>query len=338
MPINISMLSTSQAKSFSKLLRPIVLLLIAILFGVAGYMKTEGYSFLDALYMTVITVSTVGYEVIRPLSYAGKIFTIILILVNIGLFTYFITLVTRYLLDGEFIKRYKQMKMENNINHLKNHVIICGFGRNGKESAQVLKNNNVPFVVIENNDNWENEMAFKIDHFVKGNATQDEILIEAGIKQAKAIITTLPVDADNLFLVLSARQLNPAVKIITRASIDSSVHKLKIAGADNVIMPDKIGGAHMATLVLQPDVTEILSIMSTTSNPSFRIVELPVGKSILLSDLDLWKKTQCTIIGLKNTNKHYSINPSPNHLLAIGDSVIVMGSEEHIKQAMALVS
>jgi voltage-gated potassium channel len=332
------MLFTNHTKSFSKLLRPIVLLLIAILFGVIGYMVTEGYSFLDALYMTVITVSTVGYEVIRPLSYAGKIFTIVLILVNIGLFTYFITLITRYLLDGEFIKRYKQMKMENNISHLKNHVIICGFGRNGKESAQILKNNNLPFVVIESTEDLQNDKNQKLDHFVKGNATKDEVLIEAGIKHAKAIITTLPVDADNLFLVLSARQLNPAVKIISRASVDSSVHKLKIAGADNVIMPDKIGGAHMATLVLQPDVTEILSIMSTTSNPSFRIVELPVGKTMLLSELDLWKRTHCTIIGLKNTGRHYSINPSPDHSLSIGDSIIVMGSEEQIKQARALVS
>lgn len=230
------------------------------------------------------------------------------------------------------------MKMENNISHLKNHVIICGFGRNGKESAQILRNNNIPFVVIESKEEWEDGGVFKPDHFVKGNATRDEILVEAGIKHAKAIITTLPVDADNLFLVLSARQLNPAIKIITRASVDSSVHKLKIAGADNVIMPDKIGGAHMATLVLQPDVTEILSIMGTTSNPSFRIVELPVGKPMLLSELDLWKKTHCTIIGLKNTHKHYSINPSPNDSLATGDSIIIMGSEEQIKQARALVS
>ncbi len=332
------MLFTRQTKSFSKLLQPVVLLLIAILFGVVGYMITEEYDFLDAMYMTVITISTVGFETVKPLTYSGKIFTIILILINIGLFTYFITLITRYLIDGEFIKRYKQMKMENNINQLKSHVIICGFGRNGKESAQILKNNSVPFVVIESTEDIQNDHDFKVEHFVKGNATRDEVLMEAGIKHAKAIITTLPVDADNLFLVLSARQLNPAVKIISRASVDSSVHKLKIAGADNVIMPDKIGGAHMATLVLQPDVTEILSIMSTTSNPSFRIVELAVSKPMLLSELDLWKKTHCTVIGLKNTGSHYRINPSPDHSIAIGDSIIIMGSEAQIKQARALVS
>lgn len=327
-----------QLKLFSKFLVPVKLLSIAIVMGVAGYMIIEGYSFLDALYMTVITVSTVGYEVVKPLSPAGKIFTIILLLVNLGLFTYFISLITRYFLDGEFIKQYKQMKMENNIKHLQNHVIICGFGRNGKESALILKNNNIPFVAIENREGFETGHNFKIDYFIKGNATDDEVLLEAGIKHAKAIITTLPVDTDNLFLVLTARQLNPSLKVISRASVDSSVHKLKIAGADNVIMPDKIGGAHMATLVLQPDVTEILSIMSTTSNPAFRIMELPVSKSMMLSELDLWNKTHCTIIGLKNTDKHYHINPAPDYILVAGDSIIVMGSEGQISQARALVS
>ncbi len=327
------MLFSKQTKSFSKLLRPALLLLLSLLIGLIGYMTIEGYSFVDAMYMTAVTVSTVGYEVIKPLSYPGKIFTIFFLLLNIGLFTYLISLFTRYLLDGEFIKRYKEMKMENKIHHLKDHVIICGFGRNGRESAQILHNNKIPFVVIENKDELETDGHFKVEHFVKGDAITDEALIDAGIKHAKAVIATLPVDADNLFLVLSARQLNPSIKIISRATVNSSVQKLKIAGANNVIMPDKIGGAHMATLVLQPDVIEILSIMSTTSNPSFRMVELPVGKSIRLADLDLWQKTRCTIIGLKKTNNHYSINPSPDYTLAIGDSIIIMGSESDIKQA-----
>jgi voltage-gated potassium channel len=332
------MLITKQTRAFSKLLRPGLLLLLSLFIGLVGYMLIEGYSFVDAMYMTAVTVSTVGYEVVKPLSYAGKLFTIFFLLLNIGLFTYLISLFTRYLLDGEFIKRYKEMKMENKIHHLKDHVIICGFGRNGKESAQILHNNNIPFVLVETKDDLTSDGNFKVEHYIKGNATTDETLLEAGIKHAKAIIAALPVDADNLFLVLSARQLNPTIKIISRASVNSSVQKLKIAGADNVIMPDKIGGAHMATLVLQPDVTEILSIMSTTSNPSFRIVELPVTKSIKLSELDLWKKTHCTIIGLKKTNNHYSINPSPNYTLAVGDSIIIMGSEEQIKESRALVS
>lgn len=327
-----------QTKLFSKLFWPVLLSLLLLFAGVIGFMLIEQYSFLDALYMTVITMSTVGFEVVKPLSVQGKYFTILLIVINIGLFTYFIALITRYLLDGEFLKRYKQLKMEKQINNLTNHVIICGYGRNGKESAQILQNNNLPFVVIEDKEEQDDNIRVPIKYLIKGNATHDEVLVAAGIKNAKAIITTLPVDADNLFLVLTARQLNPDIKIISRASVDSSVRKLKIAGADNVIMPDKMGGAHMATLVLQPDVTEILSIMGTTSNPSFRIVELPVSKKITLLELDLWKQTHCTIIGVKNIHNHYSINPSPNHQLLVGDRIILMGSEQQIEQARMLVS
>jgi len=159
----------NQTIHFSKLFKPVLLLALAIIVGVVGYSFLEGYSFLDALYMTVITISTVGYEVVKPLSATGKSFTIVLILVNIGLLTYFITLITRYLLDGKFIKRYKQIKMENSINNLRNHVIICGFGRNGKESAYILQQNNIPFVIIESKDDWKDEVNFTVQFFIKGN-------------------------------------------------------------------------------------------------------------------------------------------------------------------------
>ena len=156
--------------------------------------------------------------------------------------------------------------------------------------------NKIPFVVLEEKEELDQAgLFFEVPYFIKGDGTKDEMLLEAGIKNARALITTLPVDADNLFVVLSAKQLNPAITIISRASQDSSVNKLKIAGANNVIMPDKIGGTHMATLVLQPDVVELLTIMSTRSNSEFRIAELKTNKTILLSDLDLWNKTngQC---------------------------------------------
>jgi len=273
-------------KIFYKLLLPVGMLLLTILMGTAGYMVIEHFDFLSALYMTVTTVSTVGYGEVKPLTETGRIFTIILILVNLGLFTYFITLLTRFFSDGEFIKMYKQFKMENSIKALQQHVIICGFGRNGKESAQVLFNNHIPFVVLEEKVELEDDLPFEVKYFMKGDATKDEVLLEAGIEHARALITTLPVDADNLFVVLTAKQLNPNLTVISRASQDSSVNKLKIAGASNVIMPDKIGGAHMATLVMLPDVMEMLSIMTTRSGDDFKIVEIPSGKAMSLGELD----------------------------------------------------
>jgi voltage-gated potassium channel len=332
------MLLVKKLNLYRGLLFPVLLLALLILIGTMGYVLIDDFTFFEGLYMTVITVSTVGFMEVKPLTEAGRIFTIFLILVNIGLFAYFITLISHYLFDLDLIKQYKLAKMNNKIQHLQGHVIICGFGRNGKESAQVLHANKIPFVVLEKTEELDQAgLFFEVPFFIKGDGTKDEMLLEAGIKNARALITTLPVDADNLFVVLSAKQLNAAITIISRASQDSSVNKLKIAGANNVIMPDKIGGTHMATLVLQPDVVELLTIMSTRSNSEFRIAELKTNKNILLSDLDLWNKTNCTILGIKNAEKSYDINPPANYQMNAGESLIVMGSDEQISQASLLL-
>lgn len=322
---------------FKGLFFALLLLAGLMLFGTIGFMVIEDYHFLEALYMTVITVASVGFNEVRPLGDSGRIFTIFLILINLGLFTYFITWLSRYFFDLEFLKKYKIIKMENKIQHLNNHVIICGFGRNGKESAQVLYDNKIPFVVLEDKDELGGNLNFEVTHFIKGNATNDEVLLEAGIKNARALISTLPVDADNLFVVLSAKQLNPNITIISRASQDSSVNKLKIAGASNVIMPDKIGGAHMATLVMLPDVAEMLSILGTKNNTEFRVAELKAQKSISLIELDLWRKTNCTILGIKEDVNKYILNPPSNYTLREGEGLIVMGSDAQIAAAKKIV-
>ena len=307
------------------------------LVGTFSYMLIEHYSFIEALYMTVITVASVGFGEVKPLSNAGRIFTIFLIIVNLGLFTYFITWLSRYFFDVEFLKQYKLINMESKIQHLNNHVIICGFGRNGKESAQVLFDNKIPFVVVEAKNDLKPNLNFDVPHFIKGDATKDEVLQEAGIANARALIATLPVDADNLFVVLTAKQLNPNLKIISRASQDTSVNKLKIAGASNVIMPDKIGGAHMATLIMIPDVVELLSIMGTKSNSAFRVAELKAKRATTLTELDLWKKTNCTILAIKDDEGNYTINPASDYCVNPGERVIVMGSDEQINEAKKIV-
>ncbi len=323
---------------FTRLFVPILMIISILLLGTFGFMIIEGYTFLDALYMTVITIATVGFSEVHPLSSAGRIFTIILILLNIGLFTYFITILSQYIMDGEFIRNYKMIKMENSIQKLEQHVIICGFGRNGKESGKMLYENKIPFVVLEDKDEADPSLDFEVNYYIKGDATKDEFLLEAGIKNAKALITTLPVDADNLFVVLTAKQLNPNLQIISRASQDSSVKKLLIAGASNVVMPDKIGGAHMATLILSPHALKLLSIINTKHNKLFRIAEIPSNKNILLRELDLWNKTNCTILGIKNSQNHYILNPIPTHKLLKNEQLIVMGSEVQIEEAKRLLA
>jgi voltage-gated potassium channel len=321
---------------FKGLLIPLGLFVVLLLIGIIGYMTIEGYSFLDAFYMTVITVGTVGFMEVAPLSDAGRVFTICIILINIGAFTFFVTFITRYLLDGEFIRQYKRLKMDTAIQQLSNHVIVCGFGRNGTECTQVLHENQIPFVVVEEKNELPLDLQFEVKFFMKGDATKDEVLKEAGIERARAIIATMPIDADNLFMVLTARQLNPNIIIISRASQDSSVNKLRIAGANNVIMPDKIGGAHMATLVMIPDVVELLSLMTTRNTNEFRVAEIMATRSALLGDLDLWKQCGCTLLGIKNQN-NYTLNPAPGYFLNIGERLIIMGSEQQIEQAKQLV-
>ena len=193
-------------------------------------------------------------------------------------------------------------------------------------------------MVLEEKHDLPLTLPFTVHHFVKGDATRDEVLKEAGIERARAIIATMPVDADNLFMVLTARQLNPNIVIISRASQDSSVNKLRVAGANNVIMPDKIGGAHMATLVLSPDVKEFVDIMATQNSEQFTIAEIVSGTTISLAELNCWKNTGATILGIKKTDGEYTLNPLPNTILQPGNRLIVMGAKEQLNKVQELVS
>jgi voltage-gated potassium channel len=324
-----------QLRHFNRLLIPLVLLLLLLTFGISGYMLIEEYNFIEAVYMTVITIGSVGYEEVHPLSRSGMIFTTLLIILNLAVFTIFITMITRYFADGEFQRQYKFITMQDRIEKLHNHVIICGLGRNGQEAAQVLATNQIPFVILEEKE-IEPNLPFELRYFLIGDARNDELLQQAGIDRARALVTTLPNDADNLYVVLTARQQNPKLRIISRASQLSSVNKLKIAGATNVIMPDKIGGAHMATLVMHPDIHELISLMTTRNNAAFKIEELPVKQNQVLGRINLWQDTGCTVLGIKR-GKDYLLNPGTDHELRAGQSIIVMGSEEQIDKVREII-
>ncbi len=311
---------------------------LVLLSGTWGYMYFEDYTPLEALYMTMITISTVGFTEVKPLDSAGRWFTIVLIVVNLAVFTYFLSQLSSYFLDGEFLRIYKQYKMKNAINELKGHVIICGFGRNGQEAARIFHNNNKEFVAIEKKDTRKNNLAFEVKYYLEDDATRDETLLEAGIMNALALIATLPDDADNLFVVLTARELNPKIKIISRASNDTSVRKLKTAGANGVIMPDKIGGAHMATLVLSPDVEEFVDLMATQNNEHFNIVEIECLKTVSLEELNCWKNTGATILGLKTSHGEYALNPVANTVVRPGNRVIVMGSKDQLGKVKQMLN
>jgi voltage-gated potassium channel len=320
----------------SKINKILVLVASIIAIGTIGYMWLSHYSLIDAIYMTVITVTTVGFGELRPFSPEEKVFTIFLILTSITVFGYAISAFSEYLVSGKLFDHFKHRNVEKQINRLKGHTIVCGYGRNGKQAIVKLKNYNIDFVVIEN----DKEVCDFLDDEdilnVKGDATTDEVLLSAGIFTASNLITALRSAADNLFVVLSARQLIADCKIISRASKESSYSKLKIAGADNVIMPDKLGGNHMASLVTTPDVIEFVDRLTiegeTTANlEEIAVDDLPkeyVNKTIL--DLDLRKQTGCTVIGFRNPDKDYIINPEASTKLVAKAHLIVLGRPEQI--------
>ncbi len=325
------------------LLRWVSVILLIIAVGVAGFMITSDYNFLDALYMTVVTISTIGYHEVQPLSEAGKIFNIVYIIFSFAVFTYALSRLTRYLVSGELALYFKNRKLMHSIEHFNQHVIICGFGRNGQQAAQILRAHKTDFVVIDNNEAHFSEWLE--DHeglvYVQGDATDDDTLLKAGIKKARALLLTLPADADNVFVVLSARHLNPHLQIITRAGLKSSIVKMKSAGADHVILPDQIGGAHMATLISKPDVIEFINKLWGDEADAINIESIDYAvlpeelKDKSINEIINWNHTGVNCIGIKDHEGRFIINPSKETTIHKGMKIMLLGSHHqinHMKQ------
>ncbi|MCK0147314.1 potassium channel protein [Arenibacter sp. F26102] len=321
----------------SRMYLALALLVLVLLFGVFGYRFLSDYTWVDAFYMTIITVTTVGFSEVRPLDVEAKIFTVILIITSVFIFAFAISVITEYILSRNALQLLKKKRVKNKISSLSNHIIICGYGRNGNQAAERLKAYNRSFVVIEKDkeviEKFEDEILF-----IEGDANEDETLIEAGIDRAQYLITAMPDDAANLFVVLSARQLNKNLFIISRASQLTSQKKLRLAGADKVIMPDKIGGDHMASLVVMPDLITFMDKLSTEGEHTTNLEEVTIESFMAkvdnhsLRDLDLRKKTGCTIIGYIEPNGNYIINPEADLKLQPQGKVIVLGRPEQIKK------
>ncbi len=321
----------------------LVLLATVISVGIIGYMILEKFSFVEALYMTIITIATVGFEEVHQLDNAGMVFTSFLIIFSFGLFVYVVTSFTRLLVEGVFRNFYKDNKVKKRVQRLSDHVIVCGFGRNGRQAIIELMDHKKKFVVIESGKEMVDKIRLETDYlYIEGDATQEEILEAAEIHKSSALITALPNDADNLFVVLTARQMNPKLKIISRASEEKSDSKLKRAGADNVIMPDRIGGQRMAKLVIQPDVVEFLEYIMLQSSDDVNLEELScesmascfINKSI--KELGVRNITGANIVGLKKDSK-YIFNPNPDVILSADDQLFVLGDPRQLSKLRELL-
>ncbi len=308
-------------------------------------MIIEGFSLSEAVYMAIITIATVGFGEVRPLSFTGMWFTNFLIVISFGIFVFVVTTFTRYVIDGVLRNYFRDTKVIREINKLQGHVIICGYGRNGKQTARELLMHGIHFIVVESDPDLVESLRESNDIlYIEGDATRDEILKQAGIGKARALITTLPVDADNLYVVLTAREINPSMVIISRASDEHADHKLKRAGATNVIMPDRLGGQRMAKLVIQPDVVEFFEYVMLQDPDQVALVEISCsnlatcfdGKSI--REIDIRNESGANIIGMRSEDRSYLINPSPEIKLTKKDKLFVLGKKEQIVKLNYILS
>ncbi|MDP2688341.1 MAG: NAD-binding protein [Aequorivita sp.] len=321
----------------SKITVALLLLLVVFMTGVIGFRFFSEYSWIDAFYMTVITITTVGYGEVMPLSPSEKVFVSLLIISSIFIVGYAISVITEYILSKN-TGILRQKKLQKKLASMHNHIIICGYGRNGKQVAQKLLAYNRPFVIIEKDENVIERFFDENTLFILGDAIEDEILVKAGVEKASTLICATPSDADNLFVVLSARQMNKNLKIISRASEETSYKKMKLAGADNVIMPAKIGGDHMASLVVVPDLVEFLDNLTVSGKEeSINVEQIPFekmcpnGKELAIQDLDVRKKTGCSIIGYRSPTGEYIVNPEPSLVLQKNSKLILIGRPSQIE-------
>jgi voltage-gated potassium channel len=314
----------------------VFLLALVLTTGVIGFKITMDLNWVDALYMTVITMTTVGYREISDPSQEAKLFIIFLILFSVVIVGYSVSVVTEFMLSRHNIEAVRKKRFLKNLKNMEKHVIVCGYGRNGKQAIQKLQDYNRPFIIIEMDQQVIDDSTLDNKNFLRGNANDDDVLIKAGIKKASTLIAALPEDADNLFVVLSARQLNQDLKIISRASEDASYKKLKLAGADNVILPDTIGGQHMASLIVSPDLIEFWDNLSYGGNEGVNLEQVSFEQMFdeqqdcSIIDLDLRQKTGCTIIGYKSPDGEYTVNPDPKMKLIAGSKIIVVGNAKQI--------
>lgn len=323
----------------SKIKLAVALIILVFLAGVIGFRFLYEYTWVDALYMTIITISTVGYGEVQPMDAYGKVFTSIFIISGLFIFGFGLSVITEHILNKNDIGNLKRKRMKKKIETFNNHVILCGYGQNGRQAAQKLINYKKDFVVIDTDEEVFHEWEDDSLHYIIGNATEDEVLTQAGIERASTLICALPRDADNLFIVLSARQLNRDLVIISRATEENSYKKLKLAGADNVIMPDRIGGSHMASLVVVPDLVEFLDNLSVSGeHDSINVEQIPFSKICAdgiektIAETDIRKKTGCSIIGYKSPNGNYIVNPAPEQKLEKESKLIMIGRPEQIEK------
>jgi voltage-gated potassium channel len=323
---------------FSRVYYFIFLLIAITAAGTIGFMTVEDWSFVDAFYMTVITISTVGFGEVNELSLYGRLFATILIITSFGTFAYAVSVITQYIVGGEYKVYFQEFKTMKASKNLRDHVIICGFGRVGKQIAEDLTSSGFDFIIVEQDEKVIEQQRLNSNYLLlNGDATNDQILETAGIQNARALITCLPKDADNLYVVLAVREVRKDLLVISRASFESAVSKLRTAGANNVIMPDSIGGSHMASLISNPDVMEFMDSLRMSGQLNANITSMGIddlpekhGESTI-GEVQKALPRGLSIIGIKLKDGSYVVNPELDTVILKEHRIFILGSEINMR-------
>jgi voltage-gated potassium channel len=310
-------------------------LLATIAIGTAGYHLIEGWSFLDSIYMTITTLSTVGFREVHELSTAGRIFTIFIILGGVGTVFYLLTNVVGYFLEGEFGIRFGRRRMEAKINKLHNHFIICGFGRVGESIANTLKNEKVDFVVIDMREDCYIRAQNANYLAILGDATKSEILKRAIIDKARGVIVAFGDDADNLYAIMSANELHPAIPIIARATSTDGAKRMLMAGAEHVIAPESIGGQQMARLAIRPVAVQFIETVLSGKGQEVIVEEIKASdESPLIGNTiqEIEKRfPRIKILAIKDEEGSITLNPEPETTIQKTHSFTAFGPLEQMQ-------
>jgi len=326
-----------------QIIRGLVILLMILAAGTMGYMIIERWKLLDAFYMTVITITTVGFQEVRKVSEPGRIFTIFIIFAGMGIIAYILGMIAQAMVDFQVRSIIGRRRLGITLKSIKNHYIICGFGRIGKIICRELKASRKPMVVIDNNPDTVLILENEGVPYINDDATSEDVLIEAGIERARGLISVVASDADNLFITMSARVLNPGLFILARADEEQSEKKLKRAGANKVVMPYLIGGQKMAQSITRPAVTDFLEFTVHNRDIGLELGELMVSEHSRLNGISLIESgirqdMDVIIVAIRKKDGEMKFNPSSHTRIEAGDTLISLGKIDDLEKLEKILS